>query len=391
LADALSEWADVTVAFRSVRESIRSDRYKVIAIEQENVNAQHLEDDVAIRGLNLLSHWSYLRTIRAFARRFASSYDVVLEKGWRLSGYLSRAFVLQGTPSVLVENDARCWSEPLTEVRTMLRYALHGISQRIAGFYSRRVPMVIAETDELREMLIKHRGIAPDRLEVIGLGVDHRLFHPMDQFIARQSLGIDPGAFLVLYVGGMDINHDLGPVVEALGKTKVPYVELHLVGDGKYRPQYQEKAKGQAVVKFHGHVPHTQVPTYIAAADVCIAPYRADAFHEGQVSFSTLKIPEYMACARAVISIPSGHVGKIIQHNVSGLLFPNDVDHWARFLGELPERNQLIRMGEAAEQSVAAQSWENTAGRYLGICQKVRETLGMRPIEEVTIQPLRPA
>src|SRR5215831_11104837 len=131
LAEALSECADVTVAFKSILEPSVTDKYRVVAIKPENVNGRHFEDDVATRGLNPFSHLCYLRTIRAFARRHASSYDVVLEKGWRLSGYLSRAFVLQGTPSVLVENDVRRWSEPLTEIRAFVRYAVHGTSQLV--------------------------------------------------------------------------------------------------------------------------------------------------------------------------------------------------------------------------------------------------------------------
>ncbi len=338
-----------------------------------------------MRGLNPLAYLSYLNRIRAFARRFSTSYDVVLEKGWRLSGYLSRAFAAQGTPSVLVENDTRHWSEPVTGMRTLLKYAFHSVSQQLAGSYSRRVCVIIAETDELKEALIKHRGISPEHLEVIGLGVDHKLFHQRDQFAARQALGINPGTFLLLYVGGMDINHDLEPVVEALDKARIPNVELHLVGDGRHRPQYQEKAKGQVAVKFHGRIPHTQVPVYIAAADVCIAPYRAEAFHDGQVSFSTLKIPEYMACGRPVISIPSGHLRKIVQHNTSGFLFPNDVDHWKGFLLTLPERNQLRKMGEAAAASVASQSWEETAARYLQICEKACKR-GIRCVEQAAMK-----
>jgi hypothetical protein len=129
----------------------------------------------------------------------------VLEKGWRLSGYLSTAFGQLGIPGVLIENDARCWSEPIGEFRTLMRYLFHRTSQRLASFYSCRVPAIIAETEELKAMLIKQRGILPDRLEVIGLGVDHKLFYPRSQQFARSSLGISPDAILMLYVGGMDL------------------------------------------------------------------------------------------------------------------------------------------------------------------------------------------
>jgi glycosyltransferase involved in cell wall biosynthesis len=386
LAEALSEWADVTVAFRNIRESIPSRKYQIVEIEPQAGSILECNDDVAARGLNPLAHLSHLRAIRAFAQRVAGLYDVVLEKGWRLSGCLSRAFSLRGTASVLVENDVRCWSEPLTDIRTVVRYTLHGVSQQLAGYYSRRVPMVIAETDELKQMLIQHRGIASDRLEVVGLGVDHKLFRPMEKSAARHRLGIDPTVFLLLYVGGMDCKHDLGPVIDALGRMEFGGVELHLVGDGQHRPLYEERAGRQAATKFYGHVPHHMVPTYIAAADLCIAPYRADAFHGGQVALSTLKIPEYMACGRPVVSIPSGHVKKLIQHDVSGFLFPNEVDHWASFLRGLPERDHLIKMGKTAEESVAQQTWERTAARYLEICQRAYQSFRTKAAEEVTLQ-----
>lgn len=37
VANALSQWADVTLAFRSIGEPIISDKYKVIAIEPHTV------------------------------------------------------------------------------------------------------------------------------------------------------------------------------------------------------------------------------------------------------------------------------------------------------------------------------------------------------------------
>ena len=53
---------------------------------------------------------------------------------------------------------------------------------------------------------------------------------------ARQALGIDPEAQVLLYVGGMDVYHDLAPAIEGLARAKPAAVELHLVGDGAARP-----------------------------------------------------------------------------------------------------------------------------------------------------------
>jgi glycosyltransferase involved in cell wall biosynthesis len=373
LAGALCHWADVTVAFRHVVEPIKTQPYQVIAIEPRVGHYTGGKDDVAARGLNPMTHISYLQALQSFSKRWATSYDLVLEKGWRLSGFLSAAFRRRGIPGVLVENDVRCWSEPVDDLRIAVKYFLHSAAQLIAGFYSRRIP-IIAETDELKTMLVRQRGIAPSKIAVVGLGVDHTLFYPKDQEAARRALGISPAVTVLLYVGAMDQYHDLGPLIEALTRRRLTAFELHMVGDGEYRAQYEERARRARIPgQFHGHVPHVMVPDYIAAADVCIAPYQTNAFYNQLVTFSTLKIPEYMACGRPVVSVPSGAIQRLIEHQVSGFLFRNEVDSWASFFAAPPSREQLEAMGRAAAQTVKHLSWEKTAARYFEVC---RELLG---------------
>lgn len=372
LANALSQWAEVTVAFRSIREPIATSKYKVIAIESDAATSMEAQDDNATRGLNPLRHLAYCRRLWSFSQHQASSYDVVLEKGWRLSGYLLDGFRRRGIPGVLVENNVHFWSDPLTNFEAVAKYVLHSAAHRVASRCSRRASAVIAETQEMKAMLVEHRGLPADQIEVVGLGVDHAMFRPMDQQAARQFLKICPDTTLVVYVGGMDEYHDLEPVIEALASIRESSVELHVVGDGEYRDRCKEKARrAQISARFHGHVSHSIVPQYIAAADLCIAPYRTSACHNGILPFSTLKIPEYMACARPVVSVPSGSIQRLVEDRVSGFLFPNDVSSWTSFFKTLPSRKQLASMGAAAAHAVDALSWETTARGYLQVCERL--------------------
>jgi glycosyltransferase involved in cell wall biosynthesis len=372
LAEALSSWADVTVAFRSIREPVKSDKFKVLAIEPELAIDPDIKDDVAARGLNVFAHTAYLRKLLSFSKQSANSYELVFGKGWRLSGFLSSAFRRHRVPSVVVENDVRYWNEPVTSVRAVAKYGMHGVAQTVAGFCSRRTQLVIAETEELKSMLVAKRGIAPECIEVVELGVDHNLFRPLNQSSCRSVLGIEPAAFVLLYVGGMDAYHDLGPVIHASAQTSARPLELHLVGDGKHRSRYEAAAKHARIpIRFHGQVSNHRVPKFIAAADLCVAPYRSSAFPHNLVSFSTLKIPEYMACGRPVVSIPSGHINKLVKDQISGFLFPNDVSAWVRFLETLPSRERLKEMGAAAARQVESMTWEKTAAQYLEVCQKL--------------------
>jgi glycosyltransferase involved in cell wall biosynthesis len=375
LAQALSQWADVTVAFRRILEPIRAERFKVVAIERHVEESTAIEDDDATKGVNPFTHLSYLRTLRSFSKKWGGSCDVVLEKGWRLSGYLLDAFRRKGVPGALIENDVRFWSEPLHDLRTIAKYALHSTAQCVAGTCSRHAPVVIAETEELKTLLIEHRRVPPERIEVVELGVDHTLFRPMDQVSARNSLGISLDAIVLLYVGGMDKYHDLGPVIEALSQMESPAMQLHLVGDGEHRTQYEANRTCKGL-RFLGRVPHHKVPEYIATSDLCIAPYCVHAFHNGVVTFSTLKIPEYMACGRPVVSIPSGPVKRLIKDNVSGFLFPNDVPSWLSFFKTLPSRDRLQEMGQSAARTVASRSWEKTAAQYFDVCQRLSGSQG---------------
>jgi glycosyltransferase involved in cell wall biosynthesis len=372
VAEALSQWADVTVAFRDILEPIHTDKYQVLAIQPGATTSANHKDDTATRGFYPLRHLSYCRTLRSFARQRVGSFDVVLEKGWRLSGFLSAAFNRAGLPAVLVENAVSLWVEPVIDIRSSGKYILHRAADAVATSCCRCLPIVIAETEELKAMMVAHRGISPDRIQVIGLGLDHGLFRPMDQMLARESLGISPNALVLLYVGGIDEYHDLEPVIEALCLTGPASIEFHVVGDGEYRRRSEAKAgSGHIRCRFHGHVPHSMVPRYIAAADLCVAPYRTSAFHNGVVTFATLKIPEYMACGRPVASVPSPAIQRLITDRVNGFLFPNDLPSWVSFISALPSREQLAAMGRAAAQAVTSIAWDNTARRYFEVCEQL--------------------
>jgi glycosyltransferase involved in cell wall biosynthesis len=372
VAQAMSQWADVTVAFRTIPEAVPPGGFRVTAIANSGSSGAATRDDVAVRGLNPFVHAAYLREVRRFAAEAARSYDVIFEKGWRFSGYLAREVMRRGTPSALIENDVRYWNEPLRDFRTLLRFGAQAATQSLAARCSRRVPLVIAETEELKEVLIALRGIAPERIEVVELGVDHAMFQSSDQSVARDDVRINQEPTVLLYVGGLDIYHDLGPLIEALGRAARAGVELHIVGDGELRSTYEQTARRLNVrATFHGQVAHERVPEFIAASDLCVAPYQPNKFYAGKITFSTLKIPEYMACARPVASVPHGHILRLIDDQMNGFLLANEVDAWIGFLHALPSRSRLQAMGRDAARRVASLSWEETAGRYLELARQL--------------------
>jgi glycosyltransferase involved in cell wall biosynthesis len=185
---------------------------------------------------------------------------------------------------------------------------------------------------------------------------------------ARAEVGIDAGATVLLYVGVLDRTHDLEPLLQALAASRPRGVELHIVGEGVKRPEYEALVAAHGVpVKFHGRVPHEAVPRYIAAADLCVAPYDASAFSSGELGYSTMKIPEYLGVGRPVASVPSGRIRTLIAEGRTGFLFPNEVVRWKDFLDRLPDRARLREMGREAGRTHLP-SWQDTAKNYLELC-----------------------
>ena len=78
------------------------------------------------------------------------------------------------TRTILVENAVTLWLEPVNGIRGLAKYGLHRAADAVTNSCVRQLPLVIAETDELKAMMVAHRGIPPDRIRVIGLGLDHR-------------------------------------------------------------------------------------------------------------------------------------------------------------------------------------------------------------------------
>ncbi|HET6469383.1 MAG TPA: glycosyltransferase, partial [Geminicoccaceae bacterium] len=311
--------------------------------------------------------------IRRFVRDELGGYDVVLEKSWLLSGHVLTLCRRRGIPGIAIENVvANAAQAAQGSLPKRLRVQA---GRMLAGRNLRRAPLVIAETAGLADAIARVWRVPAERIEVVALGVDKELFRPQDRAAARARLGLAPSATILTYVGVLDATHDLAPLLRALAVGAPPGLELHLVGTGPRHDAYAAMAAAaKAPVRFHGRVPHDEVPTHIAAADLCLAPYDTAAFANGELGYSSMKVPEYLAAGRPVASVPSGRMRELIQDGRSGFLLDNSAEGWQALLRHLPGREALARMGAAAA-SVRLNSWEDTALAYLCLCERaIRST-----------------
>ena len=375
------EPAEVSLAFRSAPGGTNAGHpnpsdggpAKILEIDPDPERSLGT-DDAAIRGMSVGALLRYVRRLRRFVRDQAPHYDVVLEKSWLLSGLLAADARRAGTAAAVLENLVRV---PPDDAGALARWKHRLIQSKVRRTLHDET--VIAETPELKQALQSVLGLREDRVHVVQLGVNHESFHPEPRAAARAALGIAPEEVMALYFGAFDATHDLEPLLRALqhlpasadptSSASQGALRVHLLGDGVRREAYEALAAAcPGRVVFHGRRPHAEVPRFIAAANLCLAPYATSAFPFGEVAYSTLKIPEAMACARPVASVPSGNVRRLIRPGHSGLLLPNTPDAWAELFRSLPSVDELDRMGRHARDTALELTWARTAVGYRDVC-----------------------
>jgi glycosyltransferase involved in cell wall biosynthesis len=369
LARALAQIPGIqpAVAFRRVLQPVAVEGVEVLELEPDGPLPEDPCDDAAMRGIGVAEGVGYLRALDRFARSQMRGFDFILEKGWLFSGWLAGRAWACGRIGMAIENfvpDPNRHAQEGLAKRLRLEFGF-----RIARRNLKRLPRVIVETESLKRALIAAYDLKPERVAVVGLGLDRELFRPQPQAKARARLGIEAAAIVLLYVGVLDATHDLWPVLRALAAVDpARRFELHILGEGMRRADYERfvRAHGLAV-HFHGRRRHEEVPEWIAAADLCLAPYDVSVFANHELGYSTLKVREYLACGRPVATVASGVLRSLVRHGESGFLLDHSEEAWRTLLMALPERTTLARMGAAAAHTPLA-GWEDTACGYLGHC-----------------------
>jgi glycosyltransferase involved in cell wall biosynthesis len=142
---------------------------------------------------------------------------------------------------------------------------------------------------------------------VIRNGVDAELFSPRQSQTLREKLGIQNN-FVVGFVGTMREWVDFEPVFAAVSQlnTQHPDIRIMIVGEEGGLEKTVNLARKFGVLDkiiFTGTVPYRLVPEYISCMDVCLIPFaKHKGMDAGEDGFCPLKLAEYLACEKPVIS-----------------------------------------------------------------------------------------
>lgn len=184
----------------------------------------------------------------------------------------------------------------------------------------------------------------------------------------RAGLGFADCQLVLGFAGSLKPWHGVEVLVDAVRQaSRGADVGLLVVGDGPRRDVVAKMARDlpdSVRVAMTGSVPAYEVPRYLAAMDVAVAPY----LPSQHFYFSPLKVAEAMAASLPVVASDFPPVRELLG-GAGSLVPPGDVDALAGALWQLAvEPDTRARMAtEGRSRAVASLDWTAVARRTIEV------------------------
>lgn len=225
-------------------------------------------------------------------------------------------------------------------------------------------------SDILKENFLR-AGVPEDKIIVLQDGVDIENFQnlPGKEEI-REMLRLPKDKKNVVYCGSLFPEKGIEHIL--LVAKNLPNVIFLLVGGRKQQIRtWRKYSRSHKIrnVQFTGFVENSKIPFYLKAADALITPYKTD--QEIKLldinTTSPLKLFEYMAAKKPIISSDIPAISRTITHGVDGLLAkPNDIQELTHFVEMVLEDEQLAeKLAKSAYRKVQDYDWKKRCEKIL--------------------------
>jgi glycosyltransferase involved in cell wall biosynthesis len=304
-----------------------------------------------------LSHLSFMVTSVLLAGWDCGPTDVVVVSSPTFFSIGSAWLLARLKRARLVVEVRDLWPAIFTELRVLTNRQLIRLLERLELAAYAAADQVVVVSDGFRSNLIS-RGVPPSKVHTIRNGVSLGRFDPTApaEPAKRAQLGADAdpdaGDCLVLYLGTHGISQGLATVADAAARLARHPIRFAFVGEGADKPglEHMVTERGLRNVTLLPGVPSREVPSLLAAADICLVPLRDVPLFS---SFIPSKLFEYLAAGRAVIGSVAGEAAQILGEAGAALVPPEDSVALAdeiRALAADPDRR--LAMGRAGRAHV---------------------------------------
>lgn len=291
------------------------------------------------RWLNRLSDYLFENAIARSLKKL-KSVETVYCYFWHIG--LIAARVLKNNNAQLVVQASEC-SISINE-----SYLTEDTLHRVNG--------VVCASRKNYDESIEHGLIMQDcRVAIIPNGFREDEFYVMDKVKARESLGFDPSAFIVAFVG--DFNERKGSRRLSDAIDRFPDVYSVFVGKGNELPTCKN-------ILFQGTIAHNQLCVYLNCADIFVLPTNAEGCCNA--------IIEAVACGLPVVSSNKSFNNEILNDSYSIRINENDVNEITDAIRLLKDDQKLRKT--MSENAAAASAQFKISRRAQSIANFISKT-----------------
>ncbi|MGH9135881.1 MAG: glycosyltransferase family 4 protein, partial [Acidimicrobiales bacterium] len=238
------------------------------------------------------------------------------------------------------------------------------VAERLALAFADRVVTV---HDDYRQRVCD-RGVDRDDITVVLNTPDDRRFPLRPPRVPRRPPAL-------IYHGTFVARYGLAAAVEALAavRKRVPGVELHLVGDGDFRPEITrlvgELGLDGCVELSAGAVPIEEIPAHVDAADIGLVPFVDQPFTR---TILPTKLLEYVRMGLPVIVSRNPVIERYFTDDDVFFVEPGNATEIATAIERITrDPEDAARRAKRAQQFFVDEGWPAAKQRFLAVVDEM--------------------
>ncbi len=257
---------------------------------------------------------------------------------------------------------------------------LRALARRFSRTQCNELDAVFVPSRAMGETLERYGVTRP--LHVLPTGVPPDQFEGGDSYHFRQRYGIERDRKLLLFVGRVAHEKNIGFLIDVLERVRrrEPSALLLITGEGPALAALRAQAERAGVaehVRFLGYLDrHSELHDCYRAADLFVFASRTET--------QGLVLLEAMALGTPVVALAEMGTRDLLEAQRGCRIAPDDVEGFARIVcGLLGDPRELERLG--SEASAYARGWgademaRRLARLYAGVCASVRRPAMAQP------------
>jgi glycosyltransferase involved in cell wall biosynthesis len=247
----------------------------------------------------------------------------------------------------------------------------HPIAKSLESRTLRQADRVPVINEKLKDY-VKELGAPSERTQILGAGIDIERFDPLIKGdTLRQHYGLAKDDVVLFFMGWLYQFSGLKEVASQLARTDNRNLKLLIVGEGdayEALQQIREKHNLKDRIILTGKKPYEEIPSFIAASDICLLPAYPD--EKIMQDIVPIKLYEYMAMKKPVIATRLPGVMREFGDD-NGVAYIDKPEEAVAKAKELIQSGKIEELGEKARSFVERYSWQHITDEFEKILQKV--------------------